>query len=95
MARDVCMLTRVRAVVPVCDRRKKGLYGSGPYAEESWSLQAYQKRVYAVRDVYGTELRGTGIDNPGWDEAVCGVLGALARLVGKKPQHVPQVCACM
>ena len=36
-------------VVPVCDRRKKGLYGTGPYAEESWSLQAYQKRVYGVR----------------------------------------------
>ena len=28
---------------------KKGTYGSGAYADEPWSLQAYQKRVYAVR----------------------------------------------
>ena len=28
---------------------KKGAYGSGTCADEPWSLQAYQKRVYAVR----------------------------------------------
>ena len=28
---------------------KKGAYGTGAYADEPWSLQAYQKRVYAVR----------------------------------------------
>ena len=43
-----------------------------------------------VRDFYAIELKGTPLDNPGWDDAVCGVLGALARLVGKKAQHVPQ-----
>ena len=44
-----------------------------------------------VRDFYGIELKGTAVENPGWDDAVCGVLGALARLVGKKALHVPQV----
>ena len=29
-------------------KRKKGQFGCGPYADEPWSLQAYQKRVYAV-----------------------------------------------
>lgn len=72
-------------------RRKQGEYGYGAHADEPWSLQAYQKRVYAIRDVYATELRGTGIDNPGWDDAVCGVLASLARLVGKGATHVPQV----
>jgi hypothetical protein len=43
-----------------------------------------------VRDCYAIWLKGTSIANPGWDDAVGAVLGALARLVGKKPQHVPQ-----
>ena len=30
-------------------KRSKGAYGYGAYADEPWSLQAYQKRVYAVR----------------------------------------------
>jgi hypothetical protein len=30
-------------------KRKKGTYGTGACADEPWSLQAYQKRVYAVR----------------------------------------------
>jgi hypothetical protein len=29
-------------------KRKKGQFGCGAYADEPWSLQAYQKRVYAV-----------------------------------------------
>lgn len=29
-------------------KRKKGQFGCGSYADEPWSLQAYQKRVYAV-----------------------------------------------
>ena len=61
-------------------KRRKGKFGYGAYADESWSLQAFQKRVYAVRDVYGVELKDTSIENPGWDDAVCGVLGALAKL---------------
>ena len=41
-------------VVTACGPRskmkfKKGAYGSGLCADEPWSLQAYQKRVYAVR----------------------------------------------
>ena len=76
-------------------RRKAGKFGQGAYADEPWSLQSFQKRVYAVRDFYGIELKGTMLDNPGWHDAVCGVLGALARLIGKKPLHVPQVSGCM
>jgi len=30
-------------------QRTKGVFGYGPFAAEPWSLQAYQKRVYAVR----------------------------------------------
>jgi hypothetical protein len=72
-------------------RRKAGAYGYQAHADEPWSLQAYQKRVYAVRDTYATGLKGTSLDNPAWDDTVSGVLGALSRLVGKKPLHVPQV----
>jgi hypothetical protein len=43
-----------------------------------------------VRDCYAIWMKGTSHDNPGWDDAVVAVLGALARLVGKKPQHVPE-----
>jgi hypothetical protein len=90
-----CVRRRVHACVAVrcaCasgGRRTAGKYGTAPHAEEPWSLQAYQKRVYALRDTYATGLKGTTIDNPAWDAAVCGVLGALSRLLGKKPQHVP------
>jgi hypothetical protein len=40
--------------VTACGRRsdmkfKQGEYGCGAFADEPWSLQAYQKRVYAVR----------------------------------------------
>ena len=55
------------------------------------ALQAYQKRVYAVRDFYQSALKGTSYDNPGWDDLVVNVLGSIAQLVGKKAQHVPQV----
>ena len=41
-------------------------------------------------DCYGIWLKGTSLDNPGWDDGVVAVLGALARLVGKKAQHVPE-----
>ena len=46
-------------------------HGRGAYADEPWSLQAYQKRVYAVRDFYN---RGWGIDteNPGYNEVTSG-----------------------
>jgi len=69
-------------------KRRAGKFGTGPYADECWSLQAYQKRVYAVRDFY----KSFPCENPGWSDEVVGVLGALARLVGVKPLHVPQVC---
>ena len=36
-----------------------------------------------VRDFYGIELAGKAASNPGWDDAVCGVLGALS-LVGRR-----------
>lgn len=77
-------------------KRKEGKCGYGAYGDESWSLQALQKRVYAVRDFYRIELKGVhSADNPGWDDAVCAVLSALALLIGKKPLHVPKVRGCM
>jgi hypothetical protein len=69
-------------------KRKAGQFGTGKYADECWSLGSYQKRVYAVRDFY----KSLPCENPGWSDEVVGVLGALARLVGVKPLHVPQVC---
>ena len=66
---------------------------AGAYADEGWSLQAFQKRVYSLRDFYGRELKGTALENPGWSDIVSGTLGALARLIGKVPQHVPLVRA--
>ena len=44
----------------MCGRRKACKYGSGAYADEPWSLQAYQKRVYALRDTYGTKMAANG-----------------------------------
>ena len=45
-------------------KRKEGEFGSGPYSEEPWSLQAMEKRVYALRDFYKRELEGSSIDDP-------------------------------
>ena len=36
---------------------KQGAYGFGQFAEEPWSLQAYQKRVYAVRAACAARTR--------------------------------------
>ena len=36
---------------------KQGAYGTGQFAEEPWSLQAYQKRVYAVRAACAARTR--------------------------------------
>ena len=72
-------------------KRKKGEFGYGPYGHEPWSLQAIEKRVYAVRDFYACVLRGTTHDNPGWDDRVCGALSTLRALIGYKPKHVPEV----
>ena len=33
-------------------QRKEAEFGSGAYSEEPWSLQAMEKRVYALRDFY-------------------------------------------
>ena len=63
-------------------------------AELTPSMTAHMSMVCVqVRDFYFIELKGTGIENPGWDDAVCGVLSALSQLVGEKAQHVPQVHA--
>ena len=74
---------------PVPTKPKLGVYGAGAYKDECWSLQAYQKRVYAIRESYKVFLRGTGIENPGLDDRVCNLLSSIARLVGKQAVHVP------
>ena len=75
---------------PTTWSRQSGQFGHGQFCNEPWSLQAMEKRVYAVRDFYARVLKGTSHANPGWDEIVCGTLSAMRKLVGKKAQHVPQ-----
>ncbi len=72
-------------------KRKEGEFGSGAYSEEPWSLQAMEKRVYALRDFYKRELQGTTIDDPASDPLVTGTLKALVLLIGRKAMHVPRV----
>ena len=55
-------------------KRKQGEHGFGAYCDEPWSLQAMEKRVYAIRDFYKRELKGTSFDNPGFDPLVTGTL---------------------
>jgi hypothetical protein len=74
-------------------KRKKGEYGYGPHSDEPWSLQAIEKRIYALRDFYARELKGTHLDDPASDPLVTGTLAALVLLIGRKPMHVPQVSA--
>ena len=38
-------------------KRKKGEFGFGAHGDEPWSLQAMEKRLYAIRDFYKRELR--------------------------------------
>ena len=40
-------------------KRKQGEYGYGAYGDEPWSLQSMEKRIYALRDFYARELKGT------------------------------------
>ena len=69
----------------------RGEFGFGPYSDEPWSLQAMEKRLYAMRDFYKRELKGTEIDNPGHDDLVEGTRAALVLLIGRKATHVPKV----
>ena len=73
--------------------RKKGDYGYGAHNDEPWSLQAMEKRIYAMRDFYARELKGTHLDDPASDPLVTGTLAALVLLIGRKSMHVPKVCA--
>ena len=75
-------------------KRKRGEFGFGPYSDEPWSLQSMEKRLYAIRDFYKRELKGTEIDNPGHDDWVEGTRAALVLLIGRKATHVPKVRAC-
>jgi len=45
-------------------KRKQGDYGYGAHGNEPWSLQAMEKRIYALRDFYARELKGTKLDDP-------------------------------
>ena len=70
--------------------RPKGQFGYGAYKDEPWSLQAIEKRVYAVRDFY---ISVRVADNPGDTPRVNGALSTLRLLIGYKPTHVPKVRA--
>ena len=72
-------------------KRKDGKHGHGAYADETWSLQAMEKRVYALRDFYKRELKGTQYEDPASDPLVKGTLSALVLLIGRKSMHVPEV----
>ena len=63
------------------------------YCDEPWSLQSMEKRIYAIRDFYKRELKGTELDNPGHDDLVEGTRAALVLLIGRNATHVPQVRA--
>ena len=76
-------------VPPTTSRLKLGTYGAGAHKNECWSLQAYQKRVYAIRESHKVFLKGTVIENPGFDDRVGNKLSSIARLVGKQSVHVP------
>ena len=49
--------------------------------------------LYAIRDFYKRELKGTEIDNPGHDDWVEGTRATLVLLIGRKATHVPKVRA--
>ena len=75
-------------------KRKQGAFGYGPHGNEPWSLQAMQKRVYALRDFYKRELKGTGYDDPASDPLVTGTLAnsyGTKKLVHPEIAHTPQV----
>ena len=57
--------------------RQEGEFGYGPHCDDPWSLQAMEKRLYAIRDFYKRELKRTDYDNPGWDPLVEGTRAAL------------------
>ena len=72
-------------------QRPEGQFGFGAYKEEPWSLQAIEKRVYAVRDTYSFFLKGTSFNNPGHHDRINEVLCMLRLIVGYKAKHVPKV----
>lgn len=74
-------------------KRKQGDYGYGAHGNEPWSLQAMEKRIYALRDFYARELKGTKLDDPASDSLVSGTLAALVLLIGRKAMHVPKARA--
>jgi hypothetical protein len=63
------------------------------YKDEPYSMQAYDKAIYGIRDTYRRLLSGTLEENPADDALVTGFHSNLRRLLGYKPQHVPKVRA--
>jgi hypothetical protein len=68
-----------------------GKFGHGAYKDESWSMQSYEKRLYAVREFYKAVLKGKSVDNPGDDEELEAMRASIVRVVGRKSRHVPKV----
>lgn len=67
-------------------KRKQGEFGYGAYCDEPWSLQAIEKRVYAVRDFYSNMKIS---ENPGYDDRVKAALSTLRLVLGYKPTRIP------
>ena len=63
--------------------RKKGDFGYGAYGDEPWSLQAMEKRIYAMRDFYARELKGTTLEDPATDPLVRGTRSRQGALGGR------------
>ena len=72
-------------------RRSEGQYGFGGYKDEPWSMQALEKRIYAVRDFYNHVLKGVEHDNPAEAQSVKDALAMLRLIVGYQATHVPKV----
>ena len=70
-------------------QRTEGEYGYGGYKDEPWSMQALEKRIYAVRDFYKNVLKGMEHENPGEAQSVC---DALARCCGSLWATRPSTC---
>jgi hypothetical protein len=75
----------------LCGDSSKWKENGVQFADEPYSMQAYDKMVYGIRDTYKRCLRGTAMENPADDPLVSGFHSGLRRVLGYKPQHVPKV----
>ena len=66
-----------------------GLFGSGCYKNERWSLTALRKRVTSVRKFYDLHVEGDKkLVNPGHANVVDATMSSIVLLLGTAPSHV-------